>query len=134
MQAVRASAAEKRAGLINYPGIFPNWKAEHPNEGVASILRSRAAGSKRGGDDSAGIGGGYLGSGSDITIKDNADVTPTAENGARGIGGGRDGDGLTFHQRFQRVGFSGGAAGQASAVDAAARAKMSPSVAAPRSP
>ena len=81
------------SGWINYPSIFPNWKAEHPNEGVASdITISGGRVKASGGDDSAGIGGGYLGSGSDITIKDNADVTANGGKWGAGIGngGGKD--------------------------------------------
>lgn len=81
------------SGWISYPSIFPNWKAEHPNEGVASdITISGGRVKASGGDDSAGIGGGYLGSGSDITIKDNADVTANGGKWGAGIGngGGKD--------------------------------------------
>lgn len=82
------------SGWISYPSIFPNWKAEHPNEGVASdITISGGRVEASGGDDSAGIGGGYLGSGSDITIKDNADVTANGGKWGAGIGGGRGGKG-----------------------------------------
>ena len=78
------------SGLIIY---YPNWKDEHPNEGVASdITISGGRVKASGGDDSAGIGGGYLGSGSDITIKDNADVTANGGKWGAGIGngGGKD--------------------------------------------
>lgn len=81
------------SGWISYPSIFPNWKAEHPNEGVAfDITISGGRVKASGGDDSAGIGGGYLGSGSDITIKDNADVTANGGKWGAGIGngGGKD--------------------------------------------
>lgn len=79
------------SGLTIY---YPNWKDEHPNEGVASdITISGGRVKASGGDDSAGIGGGYLGSGSDITIKDNADVTANGGKWGAGIGGGRGGDG-----------------------------------------
>lgn len=42
------------SGWISYPSIFPNWKAEHPNEGVASDItisggRVKASGGGRGG-------------------------------------------------------------------------------------
>lgn len=97
---------------INYPNIFPNWKAEHPNEGVASdITISGGRVKASGGDDSAGIGGGYLGSGSDITIKDNADVTANGGKWGAGIGGGRDGDGSDISISDSNVSASGGAAG-----------------------
>ena len=100
------------SGWINYPGIFPNWKAEHPNEGVASdITISGGRVKASGGDDSAGIGGGYLGSGSDITIKDNADVTANGGKWGAGIGGGRDGDGSDISISDSNVSASGGAAG-----------------------
>lgn len=102
----------KASGWINYPGIFPNWKAEHPNEGVASdITISGGRVKASGGDDSAGIGGGYLGSGSDITIKDNADVTANGGKWGAGIGGGRDGDGSDISISDSNVSASGGAAG-----------------------
>lgn len=100
------------SGWISYPSIFPNWKAEHPNEGVASdttISGGRVKAS--GGDDSAGIGGGYLGSGSDITIKDNADVTANGGKWGAGIGGGRGGDGSDISISDSNVSASGGAAG-----------------------
>lgn len=97
---------------INYPNIFPNWKAEHPNEGVASdITISGGRVKASGGDDSAGIGGGYLGSGSDITIKDNADVTANGGKWGAGIGGGRGGDGSDISISDSNVSASGGAAG-----------------------
>lgn len=100
------------SGWINYPGIFPNWKAEHPNEGVASdITISGGRVKASGGDNSAGIGGGYLGSGSDITIKDNADVTANGGKWGAGIGGGRDGDGSDISISDSNVSASGGAAG-----------------------
>lgn len=100
------------SGWINYPGIFPNWKAEHPNEGVASdITISGGRVKASGGDDSAGIGGGYLGSGSDITIKDNADVTANGGKWGAGIGGGREGDGSDISISDSNVSASGGAAG-----------------------
>ena len=100
------------SGWINYPGIFPNWKAEHPNEGVASdITISGGRVEASGGDDSAGIGGGYLGSGSDITIKDNADVTANGGKWGAGIGGGRGGDGSDISISDSNVSASGGAAG-----------------------
>ena len=100
------------SGWINYPSIFPNWKAEHPNEGVASdITISGGRVKASGGDDSAGIGGGYLGSGSDITIKDNADVTANGGKWGAGIGGGRDGDGSDISISDSNVSASGGAAG-----------------------
>lgn len=100
------------SGWINYPGIFPNWKAEHPNEGVASdITISGGRVKASGGDDSAGIGGGYLGSGSDITIKDNADVTANGGKWGAGIGGGRGGDGSDISISDSNVSASGGAAG-----------------------
>lgn len=90
----------------------PNWKAEHPNEGVASdITISGGRVKASGGDDSAGIGGGYLGSGSDITIKDNADVTANAGKWGAGIGGGRGGDGSDISISDSNVSSSGGAAG-----------------------
>ncbi len=74
--------------------FYPNWKAEHPNEGVASdITISGGRVKASGGNNSAGIGGGYLGSGSDITIKDNADVTANGGKWGAGIGGGRGGKG-----------------------------------------
>ena len=102
----------KASGWINYPGIFPNWKAEHPNEGVASdITISGGRVKASGGDDSSGIGGGYLGSGSDITIKDNADVTANGGKWGAGIGGGRDGDGSDISISDSNVSASGGAAG-----------------------
>ena len=100
------------SGWINYPSIFPNWKAEHPNEGVASdITISGGRVEASGGDDSAGIGGGYLGSGSDITIKDNADVTANGGKWGAGIGGGRGGDGSDISISDSNVSASGGAAG-----------------------
>lgn len=100
------------SGWISYPSIFPNWKAEHPNEGVASdITISGGRVKASGGDDSAGIGGGYLGSGSDITIKDNADVTANAGKWGAGIGGGRGGDGSDISISDSNVSASGGAAG-----------------------
>lgn len=102
----------RASGWINYPGIFPNWKAEHPNEGVASdITISGGRVKASGGDNSAGIGGGYLGSGSDITIKDNADVTANGGKWGAGIGGGRDGDGSDISISDSNVSASGGAAG-----------------------
>ena len=102
----------KASGWINYPGIFPNWKAEHPNEGVASdITISGGRVKASGGDDSAGIGGGYLGSGSDITIKDNADVTVNGGKWGAGIGGGWGGDGSDISISDSNVSASGGAAG-----------------------
>lgn len=100
------------SGWISYPSSFPNWKAEHPNEGVASdITISGGRVKASGGDDSAGIGGGYLGSGSDITIKDNADVTANGGKWGAGIGGGRDGDGSDISISDSNVSASGGAAG-----------------------
>lgn len=100
------------SGWINHPSIFPNWKAEHPNEGVASdITISGGRVKASGGDDSAGIGGGYLGSGSDITIKDNADVTANGGKWGAGIGGGRGGDGSDISISDSNVSASGGAAG-----------------------
>lgn len=100
------------SGWIRYPSSFPNWKAEHPNEGVASdITISGGRVKASGGDDSAGIGGGYLGSGSDITIKDNADVTANGGKWGAGIGGGRDGDGSDISISDSNVSASGGAAG-----------------------
>lgn len=100
------------SGWISYPSIFPNWKAEHPNEGVASdITISGGQVKASGGDDSAGIGGGYLGSGSDITIKDNADVTANGGKWGAGIGGGRGGDGSDISISDSNVSASGGAAG-----------------------
>ena len=100
------------SGWISYPSIFPNWKAEHPNEGVASdITISGGRVEASGGDDSAGIGGGYLGSGSDITIKDNADVTANGGKWGTGIGGGRGGDGSDISISDSNVSASGGAAG-----------------------
>ena len=90
----------------------PNWKDEHPNEGVASdITISGGRVEASGGDDSAGIGGGYLGSGSDITIKDNADVTANGGKWGAGIGGGRGGDGSDISISDSNVLASGGAAG-----------------------
>lgn len=90
----------------------PNWKDEHPNEGVASdITISGGRVKASGGDDSAGIGGGYLGSGSDITIKDNADVTANGGKWGAGIGGGRGGDGSDISISDSNVSASGGAAG-----------------------
>lgn len=92
--------------------FYPNWKDEHPNEGVASdITISGGRVKASGGDDSAGIGGGYLGSGSDITIKDNADVTANGGKWGAGIGGGRDGDGSDISISDSNVSASGGAAG-----------------------
>lgn len=89
----------------------PNWKDEHPNEGVASdITISGGRVEATGGDDSAGIGGGYLGSGSDITIKDNADVTANGGKWGAGIGGGRGGDGSDISISDSNVSASGGAA------------------------
>lgn len=100
------------SGWISHPSIFPNWKAEHPNEGVASdITISGGRVKASGGDDSAGIGGGYLGSGSDITIKDNADVTANGGKWGAGIGGGRGGDGSDISISDSNVSASGGAAG-----------------------
>lgn len=97
------------SGLTIY---YPNWKAEHPNEGVASdITISGGRVKASGGDDSAGIGGGYLGSGSDITIKDNADVTANGGKWGAGIGGGRGGDGSDISISDSNVSASGGAAG-----------------------
>lgn len=97
------------SGLIIY---YPNWKDEHPNEGVASdITISGGRVKASGGDDSAGIGGGYLGSGSDITIKDNADVTANGGKWGAGIGGGRGGDGSDISISDSNVSASGGAAG-----------------------
>lgn len=102
----------RASGWINYPSIFPNWKAEHPNEGVASdITISGGRVKASGGDDSAGIGGGYLGSGSDITIKDNADVTVNGGKWGAGIGGGWGGDGSDISISDSNVSASGGAAG-----------------------
>lgn len=99
------------SGWINYPSIYPNWKDEHPNEGVASdITISGGRVEASGGDDSAGIGGGYLGSGSDITIKDNADVTANGGKWGAGIGGGRGGDGSDISISDSNVSASGGAA------------------------
>ena len=90
----------------------PNWKDEHPNEGVASdITISGGRVEASGGNDSAGIGGGYLGSGSDITIKDNADVTANGGKWGAGIGGGRGGDGSDISISDSNVSASGGAAG-----------------------
>lgn len=92
--------------------FYPNWKDEHPNEGVASdITISGGRVEASGGDDSAGIGGGYLGSGSDITIKDNADVTANGGKWGAGIGGGRGGDGSDISISDSNVSASGGAAG-----------------------
>lgn len=92
--------------------FYPNWKDEHPNEGVASdITISGGRVKASGGDDSAGIGGGYLGSGSDITIKDNADVTANGGKWGAGIGGGRGGDGSDISISDSNVSASGGAAG-----------------------
>lgn len=97
------------SGLTIY---YPNWKDEHPNEGVASdITISGGRVEASGGDDSAGIGGGYLGSGSDITIKDNADVTANGGKWGAGIGGGRGGDGSDISISDSNVSASGGAAG-----------------------
>lgn len=102
----------RASGWISYPSIFPNWKAEHPNEGVASdITISGGRVKASGGDDSAGIGGGYLGSGSDITIKDNADVTANGGKWGAGIGGGRGGDCSDISISDSNVSASGGAAG-----------------------
>lgn len=102
----------RASGWISYPSIFPNWKAEHPNEGVASdITISGGRVKASGGDDSAGVGGGYLGSGSDITIKDNADVTANGGKWGAGIGGGRGGDGSDISISDSNVSASGGAAG-----------------------
>lgn len=64
-----------------------------------------------GGAEAAGIGGGYLGSGSDITIKDNADVTANGGKWGAGIGGGRGGDGSDISISDSNVSASGGAAG-----------------------
>ena len=90
----------------------PNWKDEHPNEGVASdITISGGRVKATGGDYSAGIGGGYLGSGSDITIKDNADVTANGGKLGAGIGGGSGGDGSDISISDSNVSASGGAAG-----------------------
>ena len=90
----------------------PNWKDEHPNEGVASdITISGGRVKATGGADSAGIGGGYLGSGSDITIKDNADVTANGGKLGAGIGGGNGGDGSDISISDSNVLASGGAAG-----------------------
>lgn len=92
--------------------FYPNWKDKHPNEGVASdITISGGRVKASGGDDSAGIGGGYLGSGSDITIKDNADVTANGGKWGAGIGGGRGGDGSDISISDSNVSASGGAAG-----------------------
>lgn len=92
--------------------FYPNWKAEHPNEGVASdITISGGRVKASGGNNSAGIGGGYLGSGSDITIKDNADVTANGGKWGAGIGGGRGGDGSDISISDSNVSASGGAAG-----------------------
>ena len=100
------------SGWINYPSIYPNWKDEHPNEGVASdITISGGRVKATGGDDSAGIGGGYLGSGSDITIKDNADVTANGGKLGAGIGGGSGGDGSDISISDSNVSASGGASG-----------------------
>lgn len=97
----------RASGWINYPSIFPNWKAEHPNEGVASdITISGGRVKASGGDDSAGIGGG-----SDITIKDNADVTANGGKWGAGIGGGWGGDGSDISISDSNVSASGGAAG-----------------------
>lgn len=102
----------RASGWISHPSIFPNWKAEHPNEGVASdITISGGRVKASGGDDSAGIGGGYLGSGSDITIKDNADVTANGGKWGAGIGGGWSGDGSDISISDSNVSASGGAAG-----------------------
>ena len=91
---------------------YPNWKDEHPNEGVASdITISGGRVKASGGDYSAGIGGGYLGSGSDITIKDNADVTANGGKLGAGIGGGSGGDGSDISISDSNVSASGGAAG-----------------------
>ena len=90
----------------------PNWKDEHPNEGVASdITISGGRVKATGGADSAGIGGGYLGSGSDITIKDNADVTANGGKLGAGIGGGNGGDGSDISISDSNVSASGGASG-----------------------
>lgn len=92
--------------------FYPNWKAEHPNEGVASdITISGGRVKASGGNNSAGIGGGYLGSGSDITIKDNADVTANGGKWGAGIGGGWGGDGSDISISDSNVSASGGAAG-----------------------
>ena len=92
--------------------IDPNWKDEHPNEGVASdITISGGRVEASGGNDSAGIGGGYLGSGSDITIKDNADVTANGGKLGAGIGGGNGGDGSDISISDSNVSASGGASG-----------------------
>lgn len=64
-----------------------------------------------GGAEAAGIGGGYLGSGSDITIKDNADVTANGGKWGAGIGGGWGGDGSDISISDSNVSASGGAAG-----------------------
>lgn len=110
-----ADAGGAGIGSGNASGLtifYPNWKDEHPNEGVASdITISGGRVKASGGDDSAGIGGGYLGSGSDITIKDNADVTANGGKWGAGIGGGRDGDGSDISISDSNVSASGGAAG-----------------------
>lgn len=81
------------SGWISYPSIFPNWKAEHPNEGVASdITISGGRVKASGGDDSAGIGGGRGGDGSDISISD-SNVSASGGAAGAGIGGGRGGKG-----------------------------------------
>lgn len=64
-----------------------------------------------GGAEAAGIGGGYLGSGSDITIKDNADVTANGGKWGAGIGGGWGGDGSDISISDSNVSASGSAAG-----------------------
>lgn len=102
----------KSTGWISYPSYFPNWKAEHPNEGVASdITISGGRVKATGGLSSAGIGGGYFGSGSNITIKDNADVTANGGKWGAGIGGGLGGDGSDITISDSNVAASGGAAG-----------------------
>lgn len=110
-----ADAGGAGIGSGNASGLtifYPNWKDEHPNEGVASdITISGGRVKASGGDDSAGIGGGYLGSGSDITIKDNADVTANGGKWGAGIGGGRGGDGSDISISDSNVSASGGAAG-----------------------
>lgn len=110
-----ADAGGAGIGSGNASGLtifYPNWKDEHPNEGVASdITISGGRVEASGGDDSAGIGGGYLGSGSDITIKDNADVTANGGKWGAGIGGGWGGDGSDISISDSNVSASGGAAG-----------------------
>ena len=110
-----ADAGGAGIGSGNASGLtifYPNWKDEHPNEGVASdITISGGRVKASGGDDSAGIGGGYLGSGSDITIKDNADVTANGGKWGAGIGGGWGGDGSDISISDSNVSASGGAAG-----------------------